>query len=68
MFEDRDDNLVPQFWACPRCGERDMDYLLHVSDAVSDDVVECEACGCTYEVLYDPPGTSPCGAPPRPAR
>ena len=36
---------VPAAFACPRCGERNMDNLVWVED----DCVECQSCGCAYD-------------------
>jgi hypothetical protein len=44
----RDDNdpadLVRTEWACPRCGERRLDFLVWVDD----EHVECASCKAVY--------------------
>lgn len=43
---------VPEAWACPRCGNRDVD-LLRLDDEADEDRarVWCEACGLRYRLL-----------------
>jgi len=42
-----DSNLVPPNFACPGCGERDMDQLICDEDGES---VACQKCGTSYIV------------------
>ncbi len=39
--------LVPPCFACPKCGQRDMDHLICDDDGES---VECQTCGTSYIV------------------
>jgi len=40
-------NLVPRNFACPKCGQRDMDQLICDEDGES---VACQKCGTSYIV------------------
>ena len=41
-------NLVPPNFACPNCGQRDMDQLICDEDGES---VACQTCGTSYVVM-----------------
>jgi len=43
-----DANLVPPNFACPKCGERDMDQLICDDDG---EHVACQSCGTSYIVV-----------------
>jgi hypothetical protein len=43
-----DANLVPPNFACPNCGERDMDQLICDEDG---EHVACQRCGTSYVVM-----------------
>ena len=43
--DQHDSTPVEPGFACPWCGEREMDLLVWVED----DVVECHTCGCRYD-------------------
>jgi transcription elongation factor Elf1 len=45
-----DEEMVPEIWACPCCGERRMDFLEH---HVDEEKVTCATCGTTYEIDSD---------------
>ena len=40
------DALVRPEWACPSCGERRQDWIT----CRDDDSIQCETCGCIYEL------------------
>ena len=42
-----DANLVPRDFACPNCGQRDMDQLICDDDG---EHVDCKSCGMSYTV------------------
>jgi hypothetical protein len=44
MHEEEGEGLVALDFACPRCGERRIDYLV----CREDDLVDCQTCGATY--------------------
>ena len=48
--EEREDdaNLVPPNFACPKCGQRDMDQLICDEDG---EHVACQSCGTSYAVM-----------------
>lgn len=48
--EEREDdaNLVPPNFACPKCGQRDMDQLICDDDG---EHVACQSCGTSYTVM-----------------
>ncbi len=41
-------NLVPPNFACPKCGQRDMDQLICDEDG---EHVACQTCGTSYVVM-----------------
>ena len=43
-----DANLVPPNFACPKCGQRDMDQLICDEDS---EHVACQTCGTSYAVI-----------------
>jgi hypothetical protein len=43
-----DANLVPPNFACPNCGQRDMDQLICDEDG---EHVACQSCGTSYAVM-----------------
>ena len=43
-----DANLVPPNFACPKCGQRDMDQLICDEDG---EHVACQTCGTSYAVM-----------------
>ena len=43
-----DSNLVPPNFACPNCGEHDMDQLICDENGES---VACQSCGTSYTVM-----------------
>jgi hypothetical protein len=46
---DWDNGLVPERWACPTCGERDMDYLIPGDDDC--EIVTCMVCRTVYDLF-----------------
>ncbi|MFC1930447.1 hypothetical protein ACFLWE_00955 [Chloroflexota bacterium] len=40
------DDLVRTEWACPKCGERRMDYLVWIDEG---ERVKCGTCGFEYK-------------------
>ena len=45
MSNDHDIESVEPAFACPHCGERNMDLLVWIED----DRVECQTCGRSYD-------------------
>lgn len=48
-YIDADLDLVSETMACPKCGERRVDWLA-CGDDEREDVVTCGTCGYVYEV------------------
>jgi hypothetical protein len=46
---DWDNGLVPERWACPTCGERDMDHLIPGDDDC--EIVTCMVCRTVYDLF-----------------
>jgi len=48
------EEVVPEGCECPRCHEARTDWLYIYPRNEADDVIECGACGNTYDILEAP--------------
>lgn len=44
----KDEDLVIDIWACPRCGEQRIDYLILDKEGEGNEEVDCATCNCHY--------------------